>query len=302
MVTNQTRIHRPPANIELHKHKTQRTITKQGGVGSTAENEPRTLNKSLKKNKPGNSQPTLQEVWGLEDEQNAKTLVSPSIGTKRKAARNTSTYKRKRGFRSNHCHKCTQAGALVEYHTCNQACHAQCTESMPNNVRDEKVIWRCEECVRNKGHTDCSYTTWVEGFEHKEVEGDTTVWREDNPNVGRPVTKRFGTKLYKGIITRWMPGTKQEWELWTVKYEDNDGEDLDTHELVRILQNVTKNTESLGQTKMKKVTGTVMDTEQTKITRRGTDNTKRNQKKKRRTDGERNSNEDNKDTRQETGT
>ena len=89
-----------------------------------------------------------------------------------------------------------------------QACHAQCAESMPTNVRDANVIWRCEECVRNKGQTDCSYARWVDGFEHTEIDGDTTVWREDNPNVGRPVTKRFGTKLYKGIVTRWMYQTR----------------------------------------------------------------------------------------------
>ena len=106
-------------------------------------------------------------------------------------------------------------------------------------------------CEINDKLPDCSYSRWVEGFNHEEIEGGSTVWRNDNPNVGRPVTKRFGTKLYKGIITRWMPGTKQEWELWTVKYEDNDEEDLDTHELLSILENVTKSTGTLGQTKRK---------------------------------------------------
>jgi hypothetical protein len=119
--------------------------------------------------------------------------------------------------------------------------------------------------------------------------------------VGRTVAKRFGPKLYKGIITGWMPGTKQEWELWKVKYEDNDEEDLDTHELVGILQNEAKKrvaTEPLGQSQLKKVTVTVKDSEPTKTTRRGTDNSKRIQKKKRRPNGERNNKEDNKEVRQ----
>ena len=55
---------------------------------------------------------------------------------------------------------------------------------------------------------------------------------------------------------------------------------MDTHELVRILHNTTKDIESLRQTKTKKDTGTVMNPETTKITRRGTDNTKRRQKRK----------------------
>jgi hypothetical protein len=93
--------------------------------------------------------------------------------------------------------------------------------------------------------------------------------------------------------------------VWKVKYEDNDEKDLDTHELVGLLQNETKKraaTEPLGQPQMKKVTVKVKDSEPTKTTRRGTDNTKRNQKKKRRTNGERNNKEDNKGVRQQIGT
>jgi hypothetical protein len=176
---------------------------------------------------------------------------------------------------------------------------------MPTNVRDAKVIWRCEECVRNKGPTDCSFARGVEGFDHKDIEGDTTVWRNDNPNVGRKVAKRFGTKLYKGTIIGWMPGTKQEWELWKIKYEDNDEDYLDTHELVGILQSETKKratTEPPGQPQVKKVTVTAKDQEPTKTTRRGTDNTKRSQKRKRKTNGERNNRDDNKGVRQQVGT
>jgi hypothetical protein len=176
---------------------------------------------------------------------------------------------------------------------------------MPTNVRDVKVIWRCEECVKNKGQTGCSYARWVEGFDHKETEGDTAVWRVDNTNVGRQVEKRFGTKIYKGIITNWMPGTKQEWELWKVKYEDGDEEDLDTHELLGILQKETKKraaTESQRQPRKKKATETDKASEPRKITRRGTDNTKRNQKKKRRTDAQQHSTEDNKGKCQRSGT
>ena len=80
---------------------------------------------------------------------------------------------------------------------------------------------------------------------------------------------------------------------------------MDTHELVSILQKETKKraaTESLRQPPIKKATETVKDSEPTKLTRRGTDNTKRNPKKKRRTDAEQHIKDDNKGTCQHTGT
>ena len=119
LVTTHTRTQRQPARIEQQKYKTQRTITTQGEVGPNAERVIRLPTAGRKRPKTDNSQPTLQEVWELGKAPNGTTLVSPKVGDKRKAARNTSTFKRKRGSRSNQCHKCTHTGALVECHTCN---------------------------------------------------------------------------------------------------------------------------------------------------------------------------------------
>jgi hypothetical protein len=84
VITNQMRTQKLPATIELQKHKTQRTITTQGEVGPVAEMEPRTTKEGNKKARPDNSQPTLQEVWGFEEDLKRKNLASPVIGKKEK--------------------------------------------------------------------------------------------------------------------------------------------------------------------------------------------------------------------------
>ena len=105
----------------------------------------------------------------------------------------------------------------MECHTYKHACHAQCTMTMPTNVRDDQVIWRCEECVAKKGDTGCSFARWVEGLSWAKVQGDADKWRVDHQYVGKQVIKQFGNKLYAGQIQKWMPGSKQEWEVWHIK-------------------------------------------------------------------------------------
>jgi hypothetical protein len=60
--------------------------------------------------------------------------------------------------------------------------------------------------------------------------------------------------MYQGRITTWLPGSKDEWELWKLVYEDEDTEDVDTHELVRMLKVPTTQTEqALGAEVMQAV-------------------------------------------------
>ena len=103
---------------------------------------------------------------------------------------------------------------------------------MPTNVKDPKVIWRCEECLAKKGPTNCSYSKWVEELKHATVVVETEVWSTQHQAVGMEVQKQFGQELYQGRVTKWLPGTKDECELWKIVYEDDDTEDVDTHELV----------------------------------------------------------------------
>jgi hypothetical protein len=43
--------------------------------------------------------------------------------------------------------------------------------------------------------------------------------------------------MYTGQIQKWLPGSKQECEceLWHIEYDDGDEEDVDTHDMVRML-------------------------------------------------------------------
>ena len=109
------------------------------------------------------------------------------------------------------------------------------------------MIWRCEECLAKKGPTHCSYSKWVEELKHATVVVETEVWNTQHQAVGMEVQKQFGQELYQGRVTKWLPGTKDEWELWKIVYEDDDTEDVDTHELVKILKEPTTQTkQTLG--------------------------------------------------------
>ena len=130
--------------------KTQRTLSSAGSLGPEAEASIDKKEKAGNKKKNDNNQLTLQESWNLPEASTAKTRVPNCVGKKRKAERNTSTHKRRRGNRKNTCHKCKLMGALIECHTCLNSCHIQCTETMPDNVKDPKVVWRCEDCHEKK--------------------------------------------------------------------------------------------------------------------------------------------------------
>jgi hypothetical protein len=64
------------------------------------------------------------------------------------------------------------------------------------------------------------------------VQGDKNKWKIDRPYVCKPVIKQFGNKLHAGQIQKWLPGSKQEWELWKMNYDDGDEEDVDTHDIM----------------------------------------------------------------------
>lgn len=211
----------------------------------------------------------------------------------------------------NTCHKCKLRGALIECHTCLNSCHIQCTETMPDNVKDQKVVWRCEDCQKKKGPTNCSFSKWVVGLKHTTAMVDTTVWCTQHQAVGREVQKRFGQQVYQGRITKWLPGSKDEWELWKIVYEDEDTEDVDTHELVKMLKvpatqteqksagadimqaatkeegvNETLEDRTVEQKKEKTLQTRKPDTDSGQRTRKNVDHTKRNRKKKAKTGGQ----------------
>jgi hypothetical protein len=175
---------------------------------------------------------------------------------------------------------------------------------MPTNVKDPKVVWRCEDCREKKGPTNCSFSKWVEGPQHTSAMVDTEVWSTQYQAVGREVQKQFGQKVYQGRITKWLPGSKDEWELWRIVYQDEDTENVDTHELVRMLKvHATQTEQKLGveimqaATKEEGINETLKDrtgaqenekilqtrkpnTDSGQQIRKNVDHTKRNKKKK----------------------
>jgi hypothetical protein len=155
---------------------------------------------------------------------------------------------------------------------------------VPTNVRDDKVIWRCEVCVEKNGDTGCSFARWVEGLSWETtVQGDADKRREDHPYVGKQVIKQFGNKLYAGKIQKWMPGTKQEWELWHIQYTDGDEEDVETHDLIRIVMENSTNPGTKCETN-KPTVEKPNSRRQQKQSRPRQDNTGRNAKKKKKID------------------
>ena len=75
-------------------------------------------------------------------------------------AKNISPFKRWRGTRLRACRICNTGGELIECHTCKVVCHIKCGVNMPNNVQETRVIWRCQECIKEKGPTRCSFATY----------------------------------------------------------------------------------------------------------------------------------------------
>jgi hypothetical protein len=75
-------------------------------------------------------------------------------------SKNTSPFKRWRGSRLNTCRICKMGGELVECHTCKVVCHIKCSTHMPSNVQETRVIWRCQECIKEPGPTRCSFAIY----------------------------------------------------------------------------------------------------------------------------------------------
>ena len=164
---------------------------------------------------------------------------------------------------------------------------------------------------KKKGPTNCSFSKWVEGLKHTTAMVDTAAWNTQHQAVGWEVQKQFGQQVYQGRITKWLPGSKDEWELWKIVYEDEDSEDVDTHELVRMLKVPANKTEQKpagvdimqAGTKEEDINETLEDrtgeqnngktlqarkpiTDSGQRTRKNVDHTKRNRKKKSKTEGQ----------------
>ena len=137
-------------------------------------------------------------------------------------------------------------------------------------------------CGKERGH-GMQLCKMGEGLSWAKVQGDADKWRVDHPYVGKQVIKQFGNKLYAGHIQKWMPGSKQEWELWHIKYEDGDEEDAETHDLVRIVVDNSTNPGTKCDTTKPVVVKPNTRRKQTQ-SRPRQDNTGRNAKKKKKID------------------
>ena len=121
-------------------------------------------------------------------------------------------YKRWRGKRWSYCMTCNQGGNLIECHTCIHVSHAECSNNMPINFADRRVVWRCTACEEEDGKTQCPYSKFKATYKRKIVndknkqdkiyndkrKGKTTGGVEDVPEY---VTKFIESDLRGRIVT-----------------------------------------------------------------------------------------------------
>ena len=156
--------------VQLQAEKTQpriqMTLSKTGKL--ERENVPTQPRKTgnKKKTKVDNKQVTLFEKWDIPD--NVDKVGNTAHGSRNKRQqKNTCTHKRYRGLRFDACRVCNTGGTLVECHSCRVVCHITCGKNMPDNVREQNVIWRCEECISEDGPTKCSYAIYSKKAEEQ---------------------------------------------------------------------------------------------------------------------------------------
>ena len=128
---------------------------------------------------------------------------------------------------------------MVESHTCTSTCHIMCDETIPTNVRHQATVWRCQECVSKEGATNCRVSKWAKGHRQEYDETLKDKWNTRHSWVGRKVEKLFDDVQYTGKIDQWLPDSKTEWELWRIKYDDGDMEELDILELMQVIKEHT---------------------------------------------------------------
>ena len=90
-----------------------------------------------------------------------------TIGKQRITKKTKLMYKRWRGKRWNFCMACNQGGNLIECHTCIHVSHAECSNNMPINYADKRVVWRCTACEEEDGKTQCSYAKYKVTYKRK---------------------------------------------------------------------------------------------------------------------------------------
>ena len=90
-----------------------------------------------------------------------------TIGKQWITKKNKLKYKRWRGKRWNFCMACNQGGNLIECHTCIHVSHAECSNNMPINYADKRVVWRCTACEEEDGRTQCPYATYKVTYKRK---------------------------------------------------------------------------------------------------------------------------------------
>ena len=88
--------------------------------------------------------------------------------------------------------------------------------------------------MKAEGHTNCKVAKWAEGHRQEYDEKLEDVWNTKHSWVGKEVQKMFDNVMYNGTIEQWLPDSKSEWELWRIKYDDGDMEDLGILELLQV--------------------------------------------------------------------
>ena len=90
-----------------------------------------------------------------------------------------------------------------------------------------------------EGDTKCRVAKWADGHRQTHDKDLKDKWNNQHSWVGKKVANIFDNVMYTGTITHWLPESKTEWELWRIKYEDGDMEELDIIELLQVLKEHT---------------------------------------------------------------
>ena len=121
---------------------------------------------------------------------------------------------------------------------------------------------------------NCRVYKWAEGHRQEHDETLKDKWNPQHSWVGRKVEKLFGDVMYTGTVDQWLPDSKTEWELWRIKYDDGDMEELDILELMQVIKEKTIK----KQTNSQKTTQPLQPQVKRDLTRKD----KRREKKRRR--------------------
>lgn len=124
--------------------RTQLTISNTGTLRMSSEVEPdKAIDKKPKKKqkRSNNTQVSLEEKWNIPKARVTMTTKSNAKKT-HKICAHSKEYEVKDTRRVQYVTQ--EEHPLVECHICEVVCHVQCDMTMPVNVADRGVVWRCK--------------------------------------------------------------------------------------------------------------------------------------------------------------